>query len=69
MQNLLERLFLFRVGEHYGAKLGPVQVSFRGINPVAKSGVIQIPHLRVTIRQFPRRLVRIEKHRPRQEPA
>ena len=69
MQNLLERLLLFRVGEYYGAKEGAVQVPLRRINLRAEGGADLRAHLRVAVRQFTGRLVGIEKLRRGQESA
>src|SRR3954465_6567487 len=50
MQDLLQRAFLARVGEDYGANPLPVQVSASGINTDAKLLLDQAPHLRIAIR-------------------
>jgi hypothetical protein len=62
MQDLLQRTFFSRVGEHYGADRLPVQPPTLQINS-AKLLLDRSPHLRVAIRQLPRRNVRIEKSR------
>ncbi len=49
MQDLLQRAFLFRVGEDYGADRLPVQVPARGISRGAEFRLDQAPDLRIAI--------------------
>ena len=63
MQNLLERVFLFRVGEDYGAKLGALQVSLRGINVRAERPGDQRADFGIMVRQFTRGAIGIEESR------
>jgi hypothetical protein len=63
MQDLLQRAFLFRVGEHYGADRFAVQVSLGRISRGAELRFDKAPYFLVRVRQVPRRLVRVEKGR------
>src|SRR5205823_3398797 len=65
MQDLLQRAFFSRVGEHYRANSLPIQVPAMGINIGAKLLLDKSPHLRIAVGQLARRLVRIEKFRRR----
>ena len=63
MQDLLQRAFLFRVGEDYRAKLPPVQVAACRLNPRPKVTRNESPYLRIALGQSARRVVRIKKGR------
>src|SRR6476619_2752952 len=65
MQDLLERAFLVRVGEHYGANLLSIQAFVPGVSPRAKLLLDQSPHLRVSVSEIPGRDIRIKKPRLR----
>jgi len=61
MQDLLQRAFLFRVGEDYRANLRPVQVAVLRIDRGPEFPCDQGPHLRIVPRQVARGLVRIKE--------
>ena len=64
MQDLLQRAFLFRVGEHYGAQSGPDSSRrWQNKSPGQIPRADQLPHLRIALRQIARGLVGIKKCR------
>src|ERR1043166_2264340 len=69
MQDLLQRAFLFRVGEYYRAHLASIQVTTRRKNRGAKFAPNQLPDFRIVLRQITRSLVRVKKGRGRDDLA
>ena len=61
MQDLLQRAFLFRVGEYYRAHFGPIQAAIGRKNLRAKLLPDQLPHLGVPLREVVGRLVRVKE--------
>src|SRR6476660_835717 len=65
MQDLLERAFLVRVGEHYRADLLSIQAFVPGVSIRAKFLLDESPYLRVPVGQITGCDVRIKKSRVR----
>src|SRR5207249_2645769 len=67
MQDLLQRAFLFRVGEYYRAHLGSIQVATCRKNCRAKFAPNQLSDFRIVLHQTVRSLVRVKKRRGRND--